>query len=108
MVSRVVITDYARNQLDESVLYILLEKKNPQAAKALTTDARLTRKRLLDVADSLRDCDDEDLKALGYKKILFKNHDYLFLYQVIDDTAYVQAMYHQSQDYENLFKTEVL
>lgn len=43
MVSRVVITNYAQKQLDEYVAYVLLIKENPQAAKAITADARNTR-----------------------------------------------------------------
>ena len=54
MVSKVIISDYAQQQLDSYVLYVLLEKGNPQAAKNITRDALLTRDRLLNIADSLR------------------------------------------------------
>lgn len=107
MVSKVIISNLAQQQLDSYVLYILLEKNNPQAAKSVTEDALNTRDRLLDTADSLRFLDDEELAALGYRKILFKSHDYLFIYRVVDNTAYVEAAYHQLQDYESLFKTEI-
>ncbi len=79
MVSKVIISDYAQQQLDSYVLYVLLEKGNPQAAKNITRDALLTRDRLLNIADSLRFLEDKDLAALGYRKILFKSHDYLFI-----------------------------
>ena len=69
--------------------------------------ALITRDRLLNIADSLRFLEDKDLAALGYKKILFKSHDYLFIYRVVDNVAYVEATYHQLQDYENIFKAEV-
>ena len=108
MVSKVIISSLAQQQLDSYVLYILLEKNNPQAAKSVTKDALNTRDRLLNTADSLRFLEDEELAALGYRKILFKSHDYLFIYRVVDNTAYVEAAYHQLQDYENLFKTEIL
>lgn len=108
MVSKVIISDYAQQQLENYVLYVLLEKENPQAAKSVTADALHTRDRLLDVAKSLRFLEDKDLAALGYRKILFSSHDYLFIYRVVDDIAYVEATYHQLQDYENIFKTEVL
>lgn len=108
MVSKVITSPYAQRQLDDYVLYVLLEKGNPQAAKNITLDALRTRDTLLNIADSLRYCDDEELKALGYKKILFHSHDYLFIFRVQSGIAYVDAVYHQLQDYENLFKTEVL
>jgi len=107
MVSKVVITRRAQEQLDDYVLYVLLEKGNAQAAGSILDDAERTKASLLNVAESLRYCEDEDLKALGYRKILFMSHDYLFIYRVIGSTAYVDATYHQLQDYENLFRTEV-
>ena len=108
MVSKVIISNYAMQQLDSYVLYVLLEKNNPQAAKSVTEDALATRNRLLDVADSLPLLEDKELSSLGYRKILFKSHDYFFIYRVDQNIAYVEATYHQLQDYENIFKTEVL
>lgn len=108
MVSKVIISPHAQQQLEDYVLYVLLEKGNPQAAKSITEDALITRNRLLNIADSLRPLDDKDLAELGYRKILFKSHDYLFIYRVIDNIAYVDATYHQLQDYENIFKSEIL
>lgn len=105
MVSKVIISPHAQQQLENYVLYVLLEKENAQAAKSITEDALITKNRLLDIADNLRYLDDKDL---GYRKILFKSHDYLYIYRVIDNNAYVDATYHQLQDYENIFKSEIL
>ena len=66
MASNVIITDRARTQLDDYVAYVLLIKENPQAAGAILQDALATGDLLLDVADSLNYCADEDLRALGY------------------------------------------
>ena len=108
MVSKVIISNLAQQQLDNYIRYVLLEKSNPQAAKRITEDALITRDSLLNVADSLRLLEDKDLASLGYRKILFKYHEYLFIYRVVDNVAYVEATYHHLQDYENLFKTEIL
>ncbi len=108
MVSNVVITRRAQYQLDSYVLYLLMEKSSQQAAKALVADARKTKEALLNIEGSLGRCADEELKALGYQKIHFRNHAYFFIYRIIDNVAYIEAVYHELQDYENLFKTEVL
>ena len=107
MVSKVIMTRRAQEQLEDYVAYVLLIKENPQAAKSILDDALETRNTLIVVAESLKLCDDEDLHALGYRKISFHKHDYLYLYQVIEDTVYVEAVYHEQQDYENIFKEEI-
>ena len=38
MVSKVIMSRYAQQQLDNHMLYVLLEKGNPQAAKSITKD----------------------------------------------------------------------
>ena len=104
MVSNVIITNRAQRQLEDYIAYVLLIKENPQAATSILDDALATRDILINVADSLKLCDDEELRSLGYRKISFHKHDYLYLYRVIEDTAYIEAVYHELQDYENLFK----
>lgn len=85
MVSKVIISPHARQQLEDYVLYVLLEKGNPQAAKSITEAALNTRDRLLDIADSLRFHDDKELAEPGCRKILFKFHDCLFIYRIVDE-----------------------
>ena len=108
MISKVQMTRLAQGQLGEYVGYIKRKFKNPQAAKAVTTDARETRKALLNVAESLDYCNDPALRALGYRIIFFQRHRYLFIYSIHDSVAIVEATYHELQDYENTFKGEVL
>ncbi len=84
MVSNVVITRRAQDQLDSYVLYLLMEKSSQQAAKALVADARKTKEALLNIEGSLGRCADEELKALGYQKIHFRNHAYFFIYRIIE------------------------
>lgn len=57
--------------------------------------------------ESFKYCDDSDLKRLGYRKKIFDKHKYIFIYRVIDDIVVVEAVYHQLQDYENLFAEEI-
>lgn len=108
MACNVVMTRLAQRQLAQHVAYIRVHLKNPQAAKAVTEDARETKKALLTVAESLDYCGDPDLRALGYRSIGFRRHRYLFIYEIRDNTIIIEAVYHELQDYENTFKREAL
>ena len=81
---------------------------NSQAADALMDDVIQTQQRLINMAVSLNYLRDRDLRTLGYKKIRLRKHRYLFIFRIQDDVAYIDAMYHELQDYENLFKDVVL
>lgn len=104
MVYNVEMTERAKEQLDAFVRYLVLDLKNPQAASNLLDDASDTEESLTYVAASTPFCIDPDLRKREIRKIHFAKHRYLWLYRVEDDTAYVMAMYHELQDYENSFK----
>ena len=104
MVYNVEMTERAKEQLDAFVRYLVLDLKKPQAASNLLDDAVDTEESLAFVAGSIPYCSDPDLQKREIRKIHFTKHRYLWLYRVEDDTAYVMAMYHELQDYENIFK----
>ena len=104
MVSEVRMTRLAQSQLAEYVGYIRNQFKNPQAAKAVLQDARETKAALLKVAESIALCDDPDLRTMGYRAILFRRHRYPFVDSIRNDVVYIEATYHELQDYENTFK----
>ena len=108
MVSKVRMTRLAQSQLSRHIGYIKTQFRNSQAAKAVAVDARETQEALLTVAESLNYCKDADLRALGYRVILFRRHRYLFVYSIRNNAVYIEAAYHELQDYENIFKEEVL
>ena len=99
----VIISPKALSQLEEYIDYIQYTLLNDQAAKAVWDDALETRDELAKVAGSLKPCDNKTLQNPGYRKINFLQHRYLMIYRVEDTTAYVEAIYHQLQDYENTF-----
>ena len=55
-------------------------------------------------AGNLKLCTHPQLKKRGYHIIHFMRHCYLVLYRIEGTTAYVDAIYHQLQDYENTFR----
>lgn len=70
-------------------------------------DALETRTQLSRLAGSLKLCSHPELKVLGYRAINFKNHRYVMLYRLDDTKVYVDAVYHQLQDYEHIFAEEL-
>lgn len=103
MVYKVLITEDAEKDLDHFIQYLLFVKNNPQAASNVLDDFQQTKKRLSQVAGSLKYCDNPRLKALEYKRINFLSHRYFLLFRIVDDTVIVDNMFHQLQDYENRF-----
>ncbi len=99
----VILSDSAKKQLDAYIDYIQYTLFNEQAADAVSLDALNTIEQLKLVAGSLAPCDNPKLKKRGYRKINFLQHDYVMLYKLNGNTANIDGIYHQLQDYENTF-----
>lgn len=104
---KVSISFKAKEQVRDYLKYLRDVKKNPQAVDAVSEDYFRTIGELEKVAGSLKLVDDEELAKEGIRKIFFKKHDYVILYELIADEARIHAVYHTLQDYENLFKREM-
>lgn len=102
----VIISPHALSQLNDYVSYIQYTLFNDQAAESVWQDALDTSAQLESSAGSLRFCKHPKLKELGYRPLFFLHHDYVMLYRTENLVAYVDAVYHQLQDYENLFALE--
>lgn len=98
---RVIITEDAELDMDHFVQYLLTEKKNEQAAISLLDDFEAAIATLTYAADSLKVCENQRLKELGYKRINFRSHKYFMLYRIEADTVYIDNIFHELQDYEN-------
>ena len=103
----VIITPHALSQLNDYISYIQYTLFTDQAAENVWQDALDTSAQLELSAGSLRFCKHPKLKELGYRPIFFLRHDYVILYRVENQIAFVDAIYHQLQDYENLFACEL-
>lgn len=98
---RVVMMEGAEEDLDRFIVYLLFEK-NEQAAKNPMDDFEKTKASLSNVAGSLKLCDNPKLKELGYRRINFLSHRYFMLYRIEGNTVFVDKIFHQLQDYENI------
>lgn len=103
----VIISPKALSQLEEYIDYIQYTLFNNQGARAVWEDALETANRLESVAGSLEPCSHPKLKEYGYYPILFSRHRYVMLYRIDGSTAYVDAVYHELQDYQDTFAKDL-
>ena len=107
MAYKVVITPMAEHRLSSYIGYTLNILKNRQAAKAIAEDAKATRIILSNTASMNEYCTNEELRRYGYRKIKFQKHRYIMIYRIDGDIVVVDGMFHELQDYENLFLNEI-
>lgn len=98
---KVFVTKDAEEDLEHFVNYLVVEKKNLQAARNVLNDYDATIETLKHVAGSLKLCDNPELRQLGYRRINFLNHRYFMMYRIEDKVVYVDNIFHELQDYEN-------
>ena len=98
---KVVITEDAELDMDNFVHFLLFEKKNEQAASNLIDDFDAVIATLTHAAESIKLCENQHLRELGYRRINFKSHRYFMLYRVEEDMVYADNIFHELQDYEN-------
>lgn len=77
---KVIVADSAKQRLREFLNYLKYDLGSQQAAKSVYNDYVATRKKLEDIAGSLKLCGDLDLSSLGYHRINFRHHSYFLLY----------------------------
>ena len=104
---KVIISPKALSQLTEAIDYIQYELFNESAAKSLWEDAMETTIFLESAANSFRLCSNPSLNRLGYHFTTLKHHDYILLYRIENLTVFVDGIYHERQDYENLFLEDI-
>ncbi len=103
----VIFTASARRQLRDYVAYIKTTLKNSVAAENLVVDARRTQTSLEAAAGSLPYCSHPKLREKGFRVIGFKQHNYIMLYRIEGKNAVVFAVYHQRQDYQEVFSDSI-
>lgn len=100
----VILSAQAQTQFREMIDYLLNDLKNQQAAINVVDDFDDTILRLSHTAGSLKFCDNDTLRAKGYRTIHFLKHKYLLVYTVNGNRACVEGIYHDLQDYEGILQ----
>lgn len=103
----VIISPKALAQLNSYIDYLQYTLLNDQAAYNVWQDALETRELLSRVAGNLKLCTHPQFEENGYRAIGFMRHRYTMLYRIDSATVYVDAIYHQLQDYEKTFADEL-
>lgn len=67
---KVFVAEDAEEDLDNFIRYLLLEKKNEQAARNLLEDFEITKENLTRVAGSLKDCTNPRLKNMDISGLI--------------------------------------
>lgn len=99
----VIVSPKALSMLEDYVNYIQYTLFNDEAAKQVWEDAIETVERLSYIASVLHFCSNPVLHSKGYRSIKFKTHNYVMIYKIDQNDVFVEAIYHQLQNYESLF-----
>lgn len=99
---KVILSDYAKQQLDNILFYICMMLGNETAARSVLRDAENAIQKLSQVGDSLKICDEPELAQYGYRKIHFSSHRYIMLYTIEGKEIHIDRIYHELEDYKNL------
>lgn len=99
---KVILSDYAKLQLDDILFYICMMLGNETAAKSVLQDAENTIQKLAQIGGSLKVCDEPELAQYGYRKIHFSSHRYIMLYIIEGKEIHIDRIYHELKDYKNL------
>lgn len=99
---KIVVTKDAEDDLERFIKYLIIEKRNTQAAENVLNDYDATIESLKHVAGSLKLCDNLRLHQLEYRRINFLNHRYFMLFRIVDHLVFVDNIFHELQDYENM------
>ena len=102
MVYNVEVTDYALDQLDNILNYIINQLDNPDAASAVVDDFDEAIKKLERTAGSLKLCEESELAQHGYRRYHLARHRYILLYRIDGKNVFIDRIYHELQDYQNL------
>jgi len=105
MVYRLEISDYIENRVDEIYEYLFSYVGifgNPTAAFNFLREYEQVLNRIANSAESYKICDEEELAVLKIRKVHFPHLKYKLFYHVKDDTAIIDFILHDSQDYKKI------
>ena len=99
------ITDRAQDHFRGHIGYILHKLKNQDAAWNLRDALSRTVVELSDHPETAQLCVDGALRGFGYRMKMVLDTRYLCICRIEGNTVWIEGIYHELQDYENLFAT---
>lgn len=96
----------ASEDIEKSIFYISNVLLNPIAAKALVSEINEVLLFLKSNAHTLSYHQDESLKEMGYRKISFKKHNYIFVYKIVDNVVQIHGFFNTRENYKRYLVSE--
>lgn len=101
---KVIITDFAKQQIRQILYHIRYRLKNLEAAESIKQDMKETKMKLSYLAESIKLCEEPELAQFGYRIIFLQRHRYIMLYRVNRNTVYIDGVYHELQNYQEMYQ----
>ncbi len=102
MAFNIIFTRTANKTYRQCLDYLFFNLENAQAANSLALDIERTVKLLEIGATSYTFCENDDLKKRQLRKIHLLHHAYKIIYRIEDKNVYIEAIFHDLQNYEDL------
>lgn len=99
------ITQRAKDHFRGHIGYIVNKLRNPDAAWKFRDALDEAVRELTDHPETAPLCADPALRPFGYRKKLIPDTRYLCICRIDGNVVWIEGVYHQLQDYENLFRT---
>ena len=99
------VTERAKDHFRGHISYIAGKLHNPDAAWKLRDALDKAVMELADHPETAPYCTDPALRSFGYRKKLIPSTRYLCVCRIENDVVWIEGIYHELQDYENVFKT---
>lgn len=99
MVYKLLIAEQAEKQIEKAIAYVTEVLKNPKAAADILDDILHVYNTLEKDAASFAFCEDNYLRAKGYRKFSLYKHDYIVIYRVNEDIVYIAGFFHMLENY---------
>jgi addiction module RelE/StbE family toxin len=97
------ITELADRDLDGIVEYIVKELKNPKAATDFLNEVEKSYQYLITMPKMYALCDEPEMQAKGYRKVLIKNYVLFFSIDETKKEVVVLRFIYAARDYYKLF-----
>ncbi|MBQ7760157.1 MAG: type II toxin-antitoxin system RelE/ParE family toxin [Acidaminococcaceae bacterium] len=99
MAYKLVVTENAAQQVESIVDYIMYRLHNKQAAIDVINDVEKAYSKLRVMPTAYAYCFDRYLLAKKYRNLTLEKHQYVILFQVKDNTVYVNGVFHMLENY---------
>lgn len=101
MIYNLIITDRAKELLDELVCHLIYRLKNEGAASHLFDGIEKIYDRLEENPYQFPDSKDPYLKHMGYKEAVVTDMNYILIFKIEGNGVYVLGIFHQLENYGN-------